>query len=87
MLLGISRTGGNLYPQHYRNGNFLAMSYEASGMLDPDTCNRDLVLGTRYTKDANWYKGQMWRPRIWDRALSAVEWKNMFEAERDWFGV
>lgn len=85
--LGISRIGGNLYPQHYRNGNFIAMHYEASGMLDPDTCNRDLVIGTRFTKDANWYKGQMWRPRIWNRALSASEWKKIFEAERDWVGV
>ena len=87
MLLGISRIGGNLYPQHYRNGNFIAMHYAASGMLDPDTCNRDLVIGTRYTKNTNWYKGQMWRPRVWDRALSASEWKKIFESERSWLGI
>ena len=85
--LGISRIGGNLYPVHYRNGVALTMVYEASGMFDLDTCNRDLVIGCRFTKDANWYRGGMWRPRIWNRPLSALEWLNIFERERDFFGV
>ena len=85
--LGVSRTGGNLYPVHHRNGVPLTMSYQVSGMLDPDTCNRDLVIGCRFTKDANWYKGKMWRPRVWNRAVTAAEWLIMFEKERDWFGV
>lgn len=85
--LGISRTGGDLFPIHYRNGIALTMAYEDSGMLDPDSCNRDLVVGCRYTKDANWYKNQMWGLRIWERTLSAVEWLNIFERERDWFGI
>ncbi len=83
--MGISRSG--LYPVHYRNGQPLVMSYEASGMLDPDTCNRDLVIGCRYTKDANWYRNQMWNPRVWDRALTVMEMQFMFELERHWFGV
>jgi len=86
-LLGISRTGGNLYPVHYRNGVALTMSYEASGMLDPDTCNQNLVIGSRYTKDMNWYRGLMWRPRVWNRPLTETEWMNIFKAERDWFGI
>lgn len=86
-LLGISRSGSSLYPAHYRNGAALTVTYEASGMLDPDACNRDLTIGCRYTKDSNWYKGQMWRPRIWDRALPPLEWQNMFERERSWVGV
>lgn len=85
--LGISRIGGDLYPIHYRNGGMLRMSYETSGMLDPDTCNRDLVLGCRYTKDANWYKGELSRPRVWERALSSAEWLTLFNRERDFFGV
>lgn len=83
--LGISRIGGNLYPIHYRNGEPLTMSYEDSGMLDPDTCKRDLVIGCRYTKDANWYINQMWNPRVWDRALSRSEWKQIYEIEKHWF--
>ena len=86
-MLGISRVGGDLYPKHYRNGGPLVMTYEASGMLDPDTCNRNLVIGSRYTLDANWYKGQMCWPRIWNRSLFHYEWKNLFEKERDFFGV
>ncbi len=86
-MLGISRKGSSLYPKHYRNGAELGVTYEASGMLAPDTCNRDLTIGCRYTKDANWYKGQMWRPRGWDRALPPLEWKNMFDRERNYFGV
>ena len=84
---GASRTGGDLYPVHYRNGVALTMAYETSGMLDPDTCNRDLTIGSRFTKDANWYKGLMWRPRVWPRALSAAEWLELFTIERDWFGI
>ena len=85
--LGISREAGNLYPMHYRNGVPLSMSYEDSGMLDSDTCASGLVVGARFTKDANWYKGLMWRPRAWNRALTETEWMNIFTAERDWFGI
>jgi len=86
-LLGISRLGSSLYPQHYQNAHRIGMVYETSGMLDPDTCNRDLTIGCRYTKDANWYKGLMWRPRVWNVALSQANWKAIFESERDYFGV
>lgn len=85
-LLGISRTGGNLYPIHYRNGVPLTMAYSAAGMLDPDTCNRDLVIGTRCTKDANWFWGKHGKAlRVWGRALSADEHKYIYELERGQF--
>lgn len=84
-LLGISRIGGNLYPVHYRNGVALDMTYEASGMLDPDTSIQDLVIGCRWSKDANWYKTMMWRPRVWGRALSAEDWMNIYQLEKGWF--
>ncbi len=83
----ITRTGGDLFPLMYRNAVPLAMSYEATGMLDPDTCNRDLVVGCRNTKDANWYKGSMWNLRVWDRALQPWEWKFLFERERHRFDI
>ena len=85
---GISRLGASLYPIHYRNAVALTVSYEASGMLDPDTANRDLSIGVRGTsKDANWYRGLIWRPRVWPRALSQAEWVQIFERERGWFGL
>ena len=85
--LGVSRTGGNLYPVHYRNAVLVEMSYETGGMLDPDSCNRDLVLGCRYTKDANWYRNMMWNMRVWSRSLSLAEWNFIFNREGHWFGV
>ena len=82
--MGLSRTGGG-EAQHYRNGIALAMG--TGGLVDPETCGQDLVIGTRYTKDTNFFKGSIWRPRIWNRALTAAEWLIMFEKERTGFGV
>jgi len=65
----------------------LVMSYEATGMLDPDPCNRDLVLGCRYTKNANWYRNGMANMRVWNRALSQDEWNFIVQCEGHWFGV
>jgi len=82
--LGISRTGGG-EGLHYRNG--VAVTMVTGGLVDPETSAEDLVIGARFTKDSNWFYGQMWRPRMWGRALSATEWETIFNRERDWFGV
>ena len=80
--LGISRTGASSI--HYQNGVPLVVT---GALEDPETCARDLVIGIRFSKDANWFKGSLWRPRIWDRALPVEDWLAIFEAERDFFGV
>ena len=80
---GVSR--GSLYPQHYRNGVPLVMDYGGLTMLDPDTANRNLVMGCRDTNNANWYYGRMWRPRVWPKCLSTEEWRDIFESEKHWF--
>lgn len=82
--MGLSRTGGG-EAIHYRNG--IALTMITGGMVDPETCSQDLVIGSRFTKNTNWYRGKLWRPRIWGRILTAAEWFNIFEQERDWFGV
>lgn len=82
--MGVSRTGGG-EGLFYRNG--VAIYTTPGGLVDPETCPQDLVLGTRFSKDSDWYKGQMWRPRVWPRILSANEWLNIFEEEREQFGV
>ena len=82
---GVSRSG--LYPVHYRNGVALTMNYGVAAMLDPDTANRDLVVGCRDTKDANWYYDKMCKLRVWDRSLAQDDWLQIFEIERHWFGV
>ena len=84
--MGISRSGGSLYPEHFREAIPLEMSYQAAGMLDPDTCNRDLVVGTRFTKDANWYRNMLWNLRIWGRALTREDWLFILHTEGHWFG-
>ena len=86
-LAGIIRRGASLYPLMYRNGIPLEMSYEVTGMLDPDTCNRDLVVGCRNTKDANWFKGMLRGLRVWGRALSPREMLMIWNMERHWFGA
>jgi hypothetical protein len=84
-LVGVSRSG--LYPLMYQNGQAMAMTYSAGGMLDPVTSPEDLVIGVRYTKNAAHFNGKKWNPRIWGRALAAAEWAEMFEQERHLFGV
>jgi hypothetical protein len=85
-LLGVTRSG--LWPLHYRNAVALTMAYSAFGFRSPDTCNQDLVIGTRgVTKNTNFYDGMMQGLRIWDRELSAAEMMFIFERERKWFGV
>jgi len=83
--LGITRSG--LYPQHYRNGLPLVMSYGVNGMRDPDACNRDLVIGVRFTKGSNFYLGQMWDPRVWLGELSAIQMMTLYHMNQHWFGV
>jgi len=84
-LVGITRSGA--YPKHFRNGEEVEVTYDPGGLLDPDTCNRDLVIGTRFTKDSDWFTGKMWNLRIWDRELSEEDMRFIFEAERHLFGV
>ena len=83
-LMGITRNGVN--PKHYRNGQEVEVTFDASGvMLDPDSSNRDMVVGVRFTKDANFFKNRMWRLRAWDEELSAIEMETMYEIEKQWF--
>ena len=83
--MGMSRTG--LFTPHYRNGVALDMTYDDNGMLDPDTASRDLSIGTRgTTKDANWFRDLMSRPRVWgDIALTSDDWLLLYEMDKGWF--
>lgn len=83
--LAITRSG--LYPKHFRNGNEIEVTYSVGGLQDPDTCVRDLVIGCRTTKNADWYSQYMWDPRIWLGELSAVQIKTLFHMDAHWFGL
>ena len=82
--LGITRPG-SAEGQFYKNG--VPETMVTGGLVDPESCAQDLVIGARYTKNADYFKGSLWRPRLWQRALTQAEWLNIFNLERDWFGV
>lgn len=84
-LVGLSRSG--LYPLMYRDGLPVVMNYGPNGMRDPDPCNRDLVIGTRFTKNTNWFHGYMKQPRVISGSLSPSDHWQIFEIERHLFGV
>lgn len=81
------KQAGTSYPLHYRNGMPVDVTYDPVGLLDPDSAVRDLVIGVRFTKNANYWLGDMWRPRVWSRALEPAEVMMLFEMERNLFGV
>lgn len=82
--MGVSRSGVN--GQFYRNGIAIATGVApATGLVDPETCAEDLTIGTRFTKLTEYFKGKLWRPRIWGRALTEAEWAWIYERELRWF--
>lgn len=84
--MGISRDGA--WPQMYRNGEAVDTYYGPVGVYNPESAAaKDVVIGTRYTKNTNFWNGSIWGMRIWDRCLEASEWAELFRKERDFFGV
>ena len=55
--------------------------------VDPLTSARNLYIGVNDGAGAGWFDGDLWRPRVWGRALSAAEMLAIFEYERHLFGV
>jgi hypothetical protein len=82
--MGVSRSG--ISATFYRNGVSLTTSCSSGGLINPEACNQKFFVGNDST-GINLHKGKQWRPRIWDRSLSASEWSQLFECERHWFGI
>lgn len=56
--------------------------------IDPvSAAAANFTIGTTVGGGAGWYDGDMWRPRVWGRALASWEMQAIYEAERDAFGV
>ena len=51
------------------------------------TATEKMLFGINRDEASNPFDGKMWRPRIWNRALSKEEIKFIFEKERKLFGV
>lgn len=81
-LAGVSRDGATA--RIYLNGAESTTTYAAH--VDPLTSARNLYIG-RSDGGAGAYDGDVWRPRIWDRALPAAEWRSIFEMEREYFNI
>ena len=72
---GVTRSGSSA--QFYRNGEPITTVSET--LIDPETTTQDLVIGTRYTKDDNFYKGSFPRLIVAEEALTAEDWKSMYK--------
>lgn len=71
----MSRVGTTM--QHYRNG--VPVTTTAPALLDPgSSVANDLRCGVRYTENQNWFYGILCRPRIWSRALTADEHRQIY---------
>ncbi len=85
MLMGLSRSGA--YPRFWRDGREMEATYEAGGIANPVTSAQDLVIGVRYSKNANYLSGKLGGFRIWNRALEPYEHRRIFDEERHLYDV
>jgi len=53
-------------------------------LIDPEATTQDLVIGVRYSKDANFYQGPFPRLVVADEALTAEDWRAMYRQQRDY---
>ena len=91
---GIVITGSWIFLGFVRNGtsgriyvNGVDLTTGFSSHVAVTTSNRKLHLGI-YDDEINWAAdGKMYRPRIWNRALTKDEIRAIFETERELFGV
>ncbi len=81
--MGVSREGASA--QFYRGDTdgFTALLTTGT-LIDPETCAQNLLIGTDTTGD-NDYNGMLWRPRIWDIALTKEDWRTIHKLEKGWF--
>lgn len=59
---GVVRWGA--YVAMFRNGVAQTVLSSTGGIRDAEACAEDLVIGTRFTKTDNFFKGMLWRPRV-----------------------
>lgn len=87
MLLGIVRVGAAA--QMYRDGQPKLTTHGIGGLDDPvdPAGTQKLLIGVQFDEATRFFDGGLALPRIWNRALSASEMRQIFELERHWFGV
>ena len=75
---GVSRSGSS--GQFYRNG--AAITTVSDVLIDPEATDQDLVIGVRFSKSDNNFKGNFGRLFIAGEALSADDWSEIYELEK-----
>ena len=70
----------------YTNGE--DVTTVAGTHVDPATAAaRNFYIGVNDAAGAAWYDGDLWNPRVWNRAVPASEFRSIFERERALFYV
>ena len=77
---GISKIGDTAY--FYRNGEPVVTVSDV--LIDPEATTQDLVIGIRYTKDANMLSGLLPRLIVAEEGLTAEDWRAMYRQQRDY---
>lgn len=72
---GISKIGNTCYMS--RNG--VAVATVSDALIDPEATTQDLVIGIRYSKDANYLKGLIGRLVVAEEGLTAEDWSNIYK--------
>ena len=85
--MGISKPAGGdaVFYRGSATGDLEVIDTVGATPEDPETETRDLTIGVRYSKDDNYFKGGMWRPRCWSTALTADDWLTIHALEKGWF--
>ena len=50
-----------------------------------ESTTSDLVIGARFSKNTDFFRGAYVDHRIWSRTLAAQEWQDMYQREKRWF--
>ncbi len=79
-VFGVSRSGAAI--QFYRNGEPVTTIGDL--MIDPEATDQDMVIGVRYSKNANFFKSILYRPRVIGAALTASQHKTAYELIKGW---
>jgi len=79
-----SGTSGQFY-RGIPGGTFGAVTTVSNVLIDPETCNSNLYIGAGDSGASNFHKGMCRRWRVWPRALTLAEGRQMFERAEGWF--
>ncbi len=80
-LIGFTRVGASV--RLYQDGRDDTAT--TASHVNPTTSANDLGIGKKSA--TSYYKGYLWNPRVWGRALKPDEHKQLFDRERKLFNV